>query len=591
VSHILDTACRIDVPAWRNMDGHSSSSSSSSGVDGDGDNCSIPRNATRGEQCAWVVAHQACHVESHIDYLQLYLCSNVTHSTAAVIMAVTLLWWCVLVCVLGSSADEYFCQPLASTAGWLQLRPRVAAVTLLVLANAAPDIFAIRAAFERGDTALAVSSMSGCGLFVICCVLPVMIWFSREPIAVSGIFFRDTLCYVSCVGLVIALLVIREVHLWMPIVMISAYPVFVAVVLNSHRLKPCCAPDKAGQVMAGDVQEKMLPGNYHAMSTNSETSASGSWADEMREITEWGGRSCVGRAVWAVQAPFNLARALTIPTFIRESKLGGHSSNNGGGSGIVLAKTTHKALIVLSSIGFPVLVCAYVQQEVIEDDFRTAVLGCPLVAVVAVCAVPLALTLALLLVFAPRRFGCEHRQGGATEIPAWLHRALTVGALVGSVVWIDLISSEVVDILQSLGFIFDIPTAMLGQTVLSWGNAVGDLFASAALVRRGHTKMAIGGCFAAVIFTPLCGFGGMLLMKTIHSYPAPYRGLQLNMAVGNVLAFEAGVPTVLLLVVASFAMCTKRWELGRTAGASLLLMYCCFLAAVASIAVGGRVNL
>ena len=60
MSHILDTACRIDVPAWRNMDGHSSSSSSSSGVDGDGDNCSIPRNATRGEQCAWDPDSQKC---------------------------------------------------------------------------------------------------------------------------------------------------------------------------------------------------------------------------------------------------------------------------------------------------------------------------------------------------------------------------------------------------------------------------------------------------------------------------------------------------------------------------------------------------
>ena len=43
--------------------------------------------------------------------------------------------WCLLVLVLGTTADEYFCPALESLADWLGLRQRVAAVTLLALGN------------------------------------------------------------------------------------------------------------------------------------------------------------------------------------------------------------------------------------------------------------------------------------------------------------------------------------------------------------------------------------------------------------------------------------------------------------------------
>ena len=69
--------------------------------------------------------------------------------------------------------------------------------------------------------------------------------------------------------------------------------------------------------------------------------------------------------------------------------------------------------------------------------------------------------------------------------------------------------------LQSFGYMFDVPAALLGQTALAWGNSVGDAFANAALARQGQTKMAITGCFAAPLFNVLCGFGAALLVECI----------------------------------------------------------------------------
>lgn len=91
-------------------------------------------------------------------------------------------------------------------------------------------------------------------------------------------------------------------------------------------------------------------------------------------------------------------------------------------------------------------------------------------------------------------------------------------------------TGEVVALLQSFGFIFDVPAALLGQTALAWGNSVGDAFANAALARQGQTKMAITGCFAAPLFNVLCGFGAALLVECIkgiadrwHTLPAIMR--------------------------------------------------------------------
>ena len=111
-----------------------------------------------------------------------------------------------------------------------------------------------------------------------------------------------------------------------------------------------------------------------------------------------------------------------------------------------------------------------------------------------------------------------------------------------------------------------------------------------ALVRQGHTKMAMTGAFAASIFTPLCGFGGSLLAETARTYPQPFRRVEMTFVVGNVLAFEAGVPLLMLLVVAAFAARTKRWELGRSAAVALLLSYGCFVSIVVANFVHGSLS-
>lgn len=67
--------------------------------------------------------------------------------------------------------------------------------------------------------------------------------------------------------------------------------------------------------------------------------------------------------------------------------------------------------------------------------------------------------------------------------------------------------------------------AIMGVTVLAWGNSIGDLVADVALARAGEPVVALAGCYAGPMFNMLIGLGLALTIKTAFMYPQPY-GMQ-----------------------------------------------------------------
>ena len=83
-------------------------------------------------------------------------------------------------------------------------------------------------------------------------------------------------------------------------------------------------------------------------------------------------------------------------------------------------------------------------------------------------------------------------------------------ALYGFVVaatWIDFVADQLVSVLTFLGIFMGIPPAVLGLTVLAWGNSIGDLSTNMSMARRGLSNMSITACFAGPIFNFLIGLG------------------------------------------------------------------------------------
>lgn len=346
--------------------------------------CQIPRDATREQKCDYITENEdACDVDSLIDYLEVYYCSDVSQGAAYAIMGTFVVWWCILISVLGSTADEYFCPPLTSTASWLQLRPRVAAVTLLALANGAPDIFSVQAALAQGDTLLAVGAMLGGTLFVTFLVVPAVIFCSTDAVLAGGMLFRDVGSFCVVVGLVAGLCALGEIYIWQPCVLLGLYIVYVIVVANSHRISPMRWNSETAPLLTPSGSAPTQPtdrgrrGSVNDSTPNRLDDQQNGFCAEVCEMTEWAERSAFERVLYVLEAPFRLARIVTIPTFIAPEELNGSDVKAGKtmADQPVLVNCPEKVAIAVSALGFPCLVTAWVQAEILDDDFETTING------------------------------------------------------------------------------------------------------------------------------------------------------------------------------------------------------------------------
>ena len=73
--------------------------------------------------------------------------------------------------------------------------------------------------------------------------------------------------------------------------------------------------------------------------------------------------------------------------------------------------------------------------------------------------------------------------------------------------WIYLIANEIVSLLKAFGVFFGLSDAILGLTILSWGNSIADLVADVAIARNGYPRMGFSACFGGPLFNLLLGIG------------------------------------------------------------------------------------
>ena len=76
-----------------------------------------------------------------------------------------------------------------------------------------------------------------------------------------------------------------------------------------------------------------------------------------------------------------------------------------------------------------------------------------------------------------------------------------------SMCWIYLLCEIIVTLLELIGVITGLPSSFLGLTILSWGNSLGDHFASISISKSGFGEMAITGCMAGPVFNLMLGLG------------------------------------------------------------------------------------
>lgn len=91
--------------------------------------------------------------------------------------------------------------------------------------------------------------------------------------------------------------------------------------------------------------------------------------------------------------------------------------------------------------------------------------------------------------------------------PPRFHFILAFLGFVMAVGWIYLIANEIVSLLKAIGVFFNVSDAILGLTVLAWGNSIGDLIADIAIAKQGYPRMGFSACYGGPLFNLLLGIG------------------------------------------------------------------------------------
>ncbi|KAA6402511.1 MAG: Sodium/calcium exchanger [Streblomastix strix] len=84
-----------------------------------------------------------------------------------------------------------------------------------------------------------------------------------------------------------------------------------------------------------------------------------------------------------------------------------------------------------------------------------------------------------------------------------------------SILWLNWIAGETVNGLIGIAFLAQIPSTVVFATVLSWGNALGDVVANIAVSRMGRPITAVAACYAGPLINALLGLSVSSLMLFI----------------------------------------------------------------------------
>ena len=109
----------------------------------------------------------------------------------------------------------------------------------------------------------------------------------------------------------------------------------------------------------------------------------------------------------------------------------------------------------------------------------------------------------------------RYAPGGDGPMELYMVIPLTLYGFAIAATWLDWIADKLVDLLDLFGVLLQIPSTVLGLTVLAFGSSIQDLVANATLAQRGLSTMATTACFAGPIFN-LCvglGLGFWVLMR------------------------------------------------------------------------------
>lgn len=535
------------------------------------------------DECSYVRANTECHSGTVIEYITAYYC---TFSNAPILAyALFFVWLVMLFYMLGNTAADYFCCSLEKLSELLRLPPTVAGVSLLPLGNGAPDVFASIASFlSTGHSQVGLNSVLGGAVFVTS-VVAGSVSLAVQPATPGTSRPRvDCICFLRDVGFFMCSLAVLSFIIYEgkisflgAVGYLSLYVLYGITVAtyelvkqrnskkrrlhidpplpnegNEEGLETGSAIPEDSPSTVGDLRTHWDWQATHHVAIYSHTSLAAALEATLAEVDHGDHRHgdftlplnadlpmeepAFGTLCWQIMdLPLGLPRRLTIP--------------------VVENNRWSRLFAILSATLAPTLL-AGVWDSNDGEPFGSS-------PGVYTFGVVLGIIFGLLAYFT-----LEKDHPPTRWIMPWV-----LGGFIMSIVWFYLIANELVAVLVALGVILQIDSAILGLTVLAWGNSVGDLISNLALACNGGdgVQIAISGCYAGPMFNTLVGLGLSFVLASWKRFPEP-----LALPEDNTVIYTIGF-LFLSLLWALVALPARGMKPNKMLGVGLLFLYASFM--------------
>ncbi|KAL6989670.1 Cation/calcium exchanger 5 [Sarracenia purpurea var. burkii] len=494
--------------------------------------CSSIHQTPPPHRCSFSLLHCSGDSNGLLNYFSLHFCffnENPFLSVPFFSLTILLQFY-----ILVKTAQDHFSVVVTKLAAHLNLSPSMGAVTLLSLGNGAPDVFASVAAVRGGHPRTGFGAILSAGTFVSAFVVGFVAIYAAPFSVDAAPFVRDVLFYLTAASFLFYVYLSAEIFLWQAIGFVGFYVFFVGFVfwmdlgINGGESKG--GGEAGGFVGDIEVQKVLIAPDYEN--------------GELLGKVEGGKPNFhFHKVLWKIskvwEFPVSVLLKLTVPQ---------------------TSPSDWNRFYLSANIALCPLALLYSCNSFIP-------LNHPIIFLIPNTHFPLW----LVLLFATSSLAVLHFIV-QKHPPKSEETHLVLVAFVMSVFWISSVAGELLNCLAALGALLKLPPAILGLTVLAWGNSVGDLVADVAVAKAGQPAMAMAGCFAGPMFNMLFGLGTALVTQTADVYPNAY---ELRFHVSIVVAFVF----LLLSLMGSLLVVTwYRFRVPRFWGFCLVGLYISFIA-------------
>jgi len=467
-----------------------------------------------------------------------------------------LAWLLVLFIALAVSADDYFCPAIEIISKVLRLSQNIAGVTIMALGNGAPDIFSSLAGIGQDRPELVFGELFGAGVF---CTTAVAGFVSvTQPFKLmERPFLRDVTFYLLAGFAAFYIFWRQEIRLGDAVGFLVLYVVYIAVVLigryihnrNRQEVPYFAQEDDVDNIepeqtspevphhptQTGNPPEiQLLPESPSCTSVNMNAKLLLQAVNPI-DMGDWGGNNWFWRAYQVIKSPVDVLFRLTTPVVDKDKPRDNWCQY------LAIVQCVLGPLFSVFAVNIALDKVGGSSMQVWHITLLVGVL------------------LACLVGFTSR-----------SAQPRY-HSFFSFAGFVISIVWIYIIANEVVSLLKAFGVMFGLSDAILGLTVLAWGNSIGDFIADTSMARRGSPRAGFSAAFGGPLFNLLLGIGIPFTIQIING------GGKAISLVCNKMTLVLSMGLCISLVFSFIVMPLRKFQANKLYGAILIVMYVIFL--------------